>query len=41
MLDFATSQVAMGKVRVGNNKKVAMDEGLLITPPAGPLPIPA
>jgi uncharacterized oxidoreductase len=30
VLDFATSQVAMGKVRVANNKKVAMDEGLLI-----------
>ena len=30
MLDFATSQVAMGKVRVANNKKVQMDEGLLI-----------
>jgi hydroxycarboxylate dehydrogenase B len=29
VLDFATSQVAMGKVRVANNK-VAMDEGLLI-----------
>jgi len=30
VLDFATSRVAMGKVRVANNKKVAMDEGLLI-----------
>src|SRR4029077_17206626 len=30
VLDFATSQVAMGKVRVANNKKVKMDEGLLI-----------
>lgn len=30
VLDFATSQVAMGKVRVANNKKVQMDEGLLI-----------
>jgi hypothetical protein len=30
VLDFATSQVAMGKVRVANNKKVMMDEGLLI-----------
>jgi hydroxycarboxylate dehydrogenase B len=29
VLDFATSQVAMGKVRVANNKKVAMDEGPL------------
>ena len=35
MLDFATSQVAMGKVRVANNKKVAMDEGLN-DPPAVP-----
>ena len=30
VLDFATSQVAMGKVRVANNKKVQMEEGLLI-----------
>ena len=30
VLDFATSQVAMGKVRVANNKKVKMDPGLLI-----------
>jgi uncharacterized oxidoreductase len=30
VLDFATSQVAMGKVRVANNKQVQMDEGLLI-----------
>jgi hydroxycarboxylate dehydrogenase B len=30
VLDFATSQVAAGKVRVANNKKVQMDEGLLI-----------
>lgn len=30
VLDFATSQVAMGKVRVANNKQVRMDEGLLI-----------
>jgi len=30
VLDFATSQVAMGKVRVANNKKVKMEEGLLI-----------
>ena len=30
VLDFATSQVAAGKVRVANNKKVQMEEGLLI-----------
>jgi hydroxycarboxylate dehydrogenase B len=30
VLDFATSQVAMGKVRVANNKRVQMDPGLLI-----------
>jgi uncharacterized oxidoreductase len=30
VLDFATSQVAMGKVRVANNKQVQMDAGLLI-----------
>lgn len=30
VLDFATSQVAMGKVRVANNKKIQMEEGLLI-----------
>jgi uncharacterized oxidoreductase len=30
VLDFATSQVAMGKVRVANNKKAAMESGLLI-----------
>ena len=30
VLDFATSQVAMGKVRVANNKKVQMEPGLLI-----------
>ena len=30
ILDFATSQVAMGKVRVANNKKVQMEAGLLI-----------
>src|SRR5260370_2137227 len=30
VLDFATSQVAMGKVRVANNKKVKMEDGLLI-----------
>src|SRR5260370_11079837 len=30
VLDFATSQGAMGKVRVANNKKVRMEEGLLI-----------
>ena len=30
MLDFATSQVAMGKVRVANNKRLQMDPGLLI-----------
>jgi hydroxycarboxylate dehydrogenase B len=30
VLDFATSQVAMGKVRVANNKLVQMDPGLLI-----------
>jgi len=30
VLDFATSQVAMGKVRVANNKKVRMEAGLLI-----------
>jgi len=30
VLDFATSQVAMGKVRVANNKKVQMEAGLLI-----------
>jgi uncharacterized oxidoreductase len=30
VLDFATSQVAAGKVRVANNKKVEMEEGLLI-----------
>ena len=30
VLDFATSQVAMGKVRVANNKKIQMEPGLLI-----------
>jgi len=30
VLDFATSQVAAGKVRVAHNKKVQMDDGLLI-----------
>jgi uncharacterized oxidoreductase len=30
VLDFATSQVAMGKVRVANNKQVQMEPGLLI-----------
>src|SRR5260370_17221396 len=30
VLDFATSQVAAGKGRVANNKKVQMEEGLLI-----------
>jgi uncharacterized oxidoreductase len=30
VLDFATSQVAAGKVRVAYNKKVQMEEGLLI-----------
>src|SRR5262249_53965079 len=35
-LDFATSQVAMGKVRVANNKKVKMDEGLLIDAAGNP-----
>src|SRR5215469_12043592 len=30
VLDFATSQVAAGKVRVANNKGVQMEEGLLI-----------
>jgi uncharacterized oxidoreductase len=30
VLDFATSQVAMGKVRVANNKKITMDHGHLI-----------
>jgi uncharacterized oxidoreductase len=36
VLDFATSQVAMGKVRVANNKKVSMDEGLLIDAEGNP-----
>src|SRR6185503_3297373 len=36
VLDFATSQVAMGKVRVANNKKVRMDEGLLIDAQGNP-----
>ena len=40
VLDFATSQVAMGKVRVANNKQVQMEPGLLIDS-AGPPPIPA
>jgi uncharacterized oxidoreductase len=35
VLDFATSQVAMGKVRVANNKKIQMDEGLLIDADGG------
>ena len=30
VLDFATSQVAAGKVRVANNKQVQMESGLLI-----------
>ena len=30
VLDFATSQVAAGKVRVANNKKIQMEPGLLI-----------
>ena len=34
VLDFATSQVAMGKVRVANNKKMQMEQGLLIDAPA-------
>ena len=36
VLDFATSQVAMGKVRVANNKKVQMDAGLLIDAEGNP-----
>ena len=41
VLDFATSLVAVGKVRIANDKKVEMEEGLLIDSPAGPPPIPA
>jgi uncharacterized oxidoreductase len=36
VLDFATSQVAMGKVRVANNKQVQMDAGLLIDAAGNP-----
>ncbi len=41
VLDFATSQVAMGKVRVANNKKVKMEEGLLIDAQGHPTNDPA
>ena len=41
MLDFATSQVAMGKVRVANNKKVKMEDGLLIDAAGHPTSDPA
>jgi uncharacterized oxidoreductase len=36
VLDFATSQVAMGKVRVANNKQIQMEEGLLIDAAGNP-----
>jgi uncharacterized oxidoreductase len=36
VLDFATSQVAMGKVRVANNKKIQMEPGLLIDAAGNP-----
>ena len=36
VLDFATSQVAMGKVRVANNKGVQMEQGLLIDAAGNP-----
>jgi uncharacterized oxidoreductase len=41
VLDFATSQVAMGKVRVAHNKKVSMDDGLLIDAAGHPTTDPA
>ena len=41
VLDFATSQVAMGKVRVANNKKVQMEPGLLIDAAGKPTSDPA
>ena len=41
VLDFATSQVAMGKVRVANNKKVQMEAGLLIDAAGKPTTDPA
>ena len=41
VLDFATSQVAMGKVRVANNKQVQMDQGLLIDAAGNPTTDPA
>ena len=36
VLDFATSQVAMGKVRVANNKQIQMEPGLLIDSAGNP-----
>ena len=41
LLDFATSRIAMGKVRVAYNKGVAVDEGTLIAADGRPTADPA